>query len=188
MFCFCFERGGGLPVRMPASIGHWPTWTWAELVYIKSAIQLEFFIAEIMIILEGYGDWVCVDFVSKLFSLHPYIIYNVFDGCLFCLLFIFQLKNFFSHPSTFSVWYRSSQYVFMCPDNCFKSIAELGRVKSSTSTASTNWVITSRHLTQRGHIVSAHCPWYLNHKAACVNRKIVSCGTCNIADVKFVCT
>lgn len=76
----------------------------------------------------------------------------------------------------------------MCPDNCFKSIAELGRVKSSTSTASTNWVTTSRHVTQRGHIVSAHCPWYLNHKAACVNRKIVSCGTCNIADVKFACT
>lgn len=71
----------------------------------------------------------------------------------------------------------------MCPDNCFKSIAELGLPRPQTELQ-----LLSRHLTQRGHIVSAHCPWYLNHKAACVNRKIVSCGTCNIADVKFACT
>lgn len=49
-------------------------------------------------------------------------------GACFVFYIYISIEIFFSHPSTFSVWYRSSQYVFMCPDNCFKSIAELGRV------------------------------------------------------------
>lgn len=49
-------------------------------------------------------------------------------GACFVFYIYISAENFFSHPLKFSVWYRSSQYVFMCPDNCFKSIAELGRV------------------------------------------------------------
>lgn len=188
MFCFCFERGGFRCV-CPRSIGHWPTWTWAELVYIKSAIQLEFFIAEIMIILEGYGDWVCVDFVSKLFSLHPYIIYNVFDGCLFCLLYLYFNWIFFFRILQHFPCDREVLNTYSCVLIIVLRVLQNWDVLNHPHLPRpTNWVTTSRHLTQRGHIVSAHCPWYLNHKAACVNRKIVSCGTCNIADVKFVCT
>lgn len=49
-------------------------------------------------------------------------------GACFVFYIYISAENFFSHPLKCSVWYRSSQYVFMCPDNCFKSIAELGRV------------------------------------------------------------
>lgn len=134
---FLFWKGGAFRCVCPRSIGHWPTWTWAELVYIKSAIQLEFFIAEIMIILEGYGDWVCVDFVSKLFSLYPYIIY-VFDGCLFCLLFYFQLNFFFRILQRFPCDIEVLN-TYSCVLIIVLRVLQNWDV-SSTTTASTNWV------------------------------------------------